>query len=301
MRKVFIFIIINVAALNLFSQESIFKLVDWNYYIQIDSSGQRISDYAFEEVDYMRGELTAVRIKEKWGYVDNKGRFKIPLKYKLASHFKNGIAYVSNEEQYFFIDEENKIISEKYDTIYRIKNHYVYEKDDLLGFFDKKLRVIEEPKFDRVDNFYKDKISVKYRGKWMSWSNNILNQLDDDLYFYNPELLPIYNEACKDENRHADWFMSCSYRQVLSATQGKVKYSREAIKNNIQGKIILRFIIDENGEILNPEILRGIGKLCDDEVLRVAHSMKKSYKPASTLSGKAVKMVVTVPVSFHIE
>lgn len=69
-----------IMVFNLLSQTPLFKFIN-NNYIQVDSNDQRISDYTFNDVDYMRRELTAVRIDDNWGYVNYKGELVIPLMY----------------------------------------------------------------------------------------------------------------------------------------------------------------------------------------------------------------------------
>lgn len=137
------------------------------------------------------------------------------MKYEEAHYFSNGITYVSDENKYYFINKINEVVSEKYDTIYGSSNFYFFKKNNLYGFLDSTAKVIEEPIFENIDSFYDGKISVKLNGYWMSWSKNKLNYKDEDLYFYRPELLPIYNEVCKNEDRKLEWRESCSQNQFL--------------------------------------------------------------------------------------
>ncbi len=46
-------------------------------------------------------------------------------------------------------------------------------------------------------------------------------------------------------------------------------YTKESTKNNIQGKIYLRFVIDKDGKITEPVILKGLGYGLDEEAIRV--------------------------------
>ncbi|MEJ2617188.1 MAG: TonB family protein, partial [Ignavibacteriaceae bacterium] len=50
----------------------------------------------------------------------------------------------------------------------------------------------------------------------------------------------------------------------------RLKYPQEALKNNIQGKVIVKFIIDTNGYAICPKIeSKLIGYGCEDEAIRV--------------------------------
>lgn len=46
-------------------------------------------------------------------------------------------------------------------------------------------------------------------------------------------------------------------------------YNKESIKNNIQGKIFLKFVVDKEGKIVEPKILKGLGYGLDEEAIRV--------------------------------
>lgn len=128
-----------------------------------------------------------------------------------------------------------------------------------------------------------------------------MNYSDDDLYFYRPELIPLYNKNCQLDDQKLKWKESCSKHQMLKDLYGDLKYPKEARENNIEGKVIFQFVIDKKGKVKNRKILKGIGKSCDDEVLRASEIILEWYKPASTLSGEYVNSIVTLPISFQIE
>lgn len=77
-----------------------------------------------------------------------------------------------------------------------------------------------------------------------------------------------------------------------------LKYPEIAKKNGISGKVFVRFVINQKGEV-EPEsvkIVRGIDTLLDAEAIRVVKSMPK-WKPA-TQRGKPVKFAHTIAVEF---
>ena len=53
-------------------------------------------------------------------------------------------------------------------------------------------------------------------------------------------------------------------------------YSEIARKTGIDGIVIVQFIVNKMGEVESPQIIRGIGGGCDEEVLRVIKKMKFS-------------------------
>lgn len=68
---------------------------------------------------------------------------------------------------------------------------------------------------------------------------------------------------------------------------------------NIQGKIICRFIVAEDGAILDVRIIQGLDKFLDEEVIRVVRSMPK-WQPGRR-KGKAVNVEYFLPVLLRIK
>ena len=53
-----------------------------------------------------------------------------------------------------------------------------------------------------------------------------------------------------------------------------IRYPADAKNNNTQGRVIVQFNTNTDGLLTNPQIISGIGKSCDDEVLRVFNAYK---------------------------
>jgi len=88
------------------------------------------------------------------------------------------------------------------------------------------------------------------------------------------------------------------YGSIGSYLGSHIKYPRKALQNEISGSVYVQFIIDENGRIIHPEILKSLGYGCDEEVLRILGMMPK-WNPAK-VNGKAVKLRMTLPVNFRM-
>ena len=73
-------------------------------------------------------------------------------------------------------------------------------------------------------------------------------------------------------------------------------YPLKAKENNIEGRVIVRFIIEKDGNISNIEILRKLGFGCDEEVIRLIKSMPKWFPGKQ--NGKPVRVHFTMPISF---
>lgn len=48
-----------------------------------------------------------------------------------------------------------------------------------------------------------------------------------------------------------------------------LKYPEIAAQNGVYGRVTLRFVIDENGQLIDPEIIQGVDPALDEEALRI--------------------------------
>jgi len=77
------------------------------------------------------------------------------------------------------------------------------------------------------------------------------------------------------------------------------KYPNRAIETGMQGKVYVRFVINEKGELENAHVLRSVDPLLDKEALRVVLSLP-NWKPGKQ-GGKTVKVWFTVPIVFVLK
>lgn len=78
-----------------------------------------------------------------------------------------------------------------------------------------------------------------------------------------------------------------------------IHYPEQAKADGIEGKVFVRFIVRDNGDIVNVEVSRGIGGGCDEEALRVVKNMPK-WIPA-TSEGKVVNVQYVIPINFKLQ
>ena len=75
-----------------------------------------------------------------------------------------------------------------------------------------------------------------------------------------------------------------------------VKYPESARENNLQGRVIVKFVIEKDGTVTNVEVGRGWGNELDDEAVRVVKAMPK-WKPGKQ-DGKPVRVSFMLPINF---
>ncbi|WP_167607336.1 energy transducer TonB [Maribellus sediminis] len=85
---------------------------------------------------------------------------------------------------------------------------------------------------------------------------------------------------------------------LLKFISENVKYPENAIKNEIQGKVFVNFIIDESGAVTKVKVLRGVDDDIDKEAVRVIKLLEK-WTPGKE-KGKAVKVKYTLPINFAL-
>ena len=89
--------------------------------------------------------------------------------------------------------------------------------------------------------------------------------------------------------------MEALYRYLAQ----NIKYPQLARENGITGKVYVTFVVERDGSIANPKVLRDIGGGCGAEAIRVVKSMPK-WTPGKQ-RGKAVRVQFNLPVNFNLK
>lgn len=89
----------------------------------------------------------------------------------------------------------------------------------------------------------------------------------------------------------------CDERSALADLQGEIRYPEIAKKAGVEGRVYLQFVVDENGNVQNPVVTRGIGAGCDEEALRAITTAKFQ---AGRQRGKAVKVKYSLAITFRL-
>jgi protein TonB len=78
-----------------------------------------------------------------------------------------------------------------------------------------------------------------------------------------------------------------------------IAYPEDAITNNIQGRVIIKFVVNPDGSIDRIEVLRGIDSSLDNEAVRVVKALPK-FIPGKQ-GGVPVPVWFCLPVLFRLE
>ena len=83
---------------------------------------------------------------------------------------------------------------------------------------------------------------------------------------------------------------------LLKWIANHIEYPQSALDNNIQGKVVLRFVVEKDGSIGDVVVARKVDPALDKEAVRVLKSMPK-WTPGKQ-RGKAVRSYFTLPIAF---
>lgn len=78
-----------------------------------------------------------------------------------------------------------------------------------------------------------------------------------------------------------------------------IKYPTIAAENGTQGRVIIQFVVNRDGTVVDPVVVRSVDPYLDKEALRVIGTMPK-WKPGMQ-RGKPVRVKYTVPVMFRLQ
>ena len=86
---------------------------------------------------------------------------------------------------------------------------------------------------------------------------------------------------------------------LLKYLQENIKYPPKAIKDSIQGRVVVQFLIDPSGCVGEVNVVRSVSEDLDAEAVRVVKTLPK-FIPGR-MYGKAVSSLYTLPVTFKLQ
>jgi len=101
----------------------------------------------------------------------------------------------------------------------------------------------------------------------------------------------------KPKERKIDLMPNAEYN-INEYLAQHTNYPMAARKANIEGKAIVKFVIDEDGGIAGVTLLKGIGRECDEEAIRVVSEMPH-WLPGMS-EGEPVRVYFTLPITFRL-
>lgn len=126
--------------------------------------------------------------------------------------------------------------------------------------------------------------------------------LDAELDFDDPIDIPMPPKPPSADNEVEDEiFIVVENPPVLiggiAGVQKRIVYPELALKVGIEGRVVVQFVVNKEGNVVNPVVMRGIGGGCDEEAVRAVKQAK--FQPGMQ-RGRPVAVRYSLPISFKI-
>jgi len=96
-----------------------------------------------------------------------------------------------------------------------------------------------------------------------------------------------------------DTYESAEFENLRKFIADNIKYPQEAIENNIQGTVYVRFVINKIGKVEKVTLLRSVEKNLDSEAVRVI-SLLPEFRPLRQ-NGQSAVAFFTIPIKFQLQ
>ena len=108
--------------------------------------------------------------------------------------------------------------------------------------------------------------------------------------------------GCEDIANEAER-KQCAQKKLLEFIYENIKYPAIARENGVEGMVVVSFVVEGDGSISAPEVMRDIGAGCGDEALRVVklmNELNKKWIPGRQ-RGRPVRVQFNLPVKFQLQ
>ncbi|MEX0593757.1 MAG: energy transducer TonB [Balneolaceae bacterium] len=124
-------------------------------------------------------------------------------------------------------------------------------------------------------------------------------EIDAEMSLDGPLDLPPPPE--EDEEPEEDFFTVVEQMPELlgglQELQSRIEYPEAARRAGIEGRVYVQFIVNEQGEVEDPQVIRGIGGGADEEALRAVRDAE--FRPGLQ-RGRPVRVQYSLPIVFQL-
>lgn len=124
----------------------------------------------------------------------------------------------------------------------------------------------------------------------------------DTTIYQTQEEQPLF-PGCEKLDTTIEVIRQCASQQLLGFIYQNVRYPQEALNQKIEGTVVLTFVVEKDGTISSPKIVKDIGGGCGLEALRVVGQMNEvgvRWIPGKN-KGQPVRSLFSLPVRFRIK
>lgn len=113
--------------------------------------------------------------------------------------------------------------------------------------------------------------------------------------------------GCEQLDTTAEVRAKCAEQALLMFFNRNIVYPQVARQEQIEGTVVLSLVVEPDGLISNPTIIKDIGGGCGEEALRVANAMNEVLRrnnlrwTPGKIKGRPVRTQVTIPIRFKLQ
>ncbi len=85
---------------------------------------------------------------------------------------------------------------------------------------------------------------------------------------------------------------------LMKFVSDNLRYPEKAMADSVQGRVLVQFVVNKQGKVVSPEIVRSVSPEIDEEALRVV-SLLDGFTPG-TVGGKPVNVHFMLPMTFRL-
>ncbi len=125
-----------------------------------------------------------------------------------------------------------------------------------------------------------------------------INSIAQTKPLVHAEQMP-YFSGCEKYKYKKEKKRACSNERMVSFLAFNVEYPEEAKAAGTEGTVYVSFIIDEEGRVTEPSIIRDIGNGCGEAAIDVLKKMPR-WEPGKD-KGEIVKVKLNLPIHFYLK
>ncbi len=173
------------------------------------------------------------------------------------------------------------------DSLGRMNGQWFYEngqKEGILELYDKEGTVTRKALYKKGELM---EILIGEEG------------IGKDSLIQEVEQMPMFPGCEWLEGSDEESYKKCATKKMLMHIYKNINYPEVARMNGVEGQALIRFIINEKGEMKEIKVLRGVCDAIKTECQKVVKSMP-NWRPGSQ-NGKPVKVYFNLPIKFKLE
>lgn len=89
------------------------------------------------------------------------------------------------------------------------------------------------------------------------------------------------------------------YRQLMTDLAANLEYPTIAIESDLQGRVLLQFVVTRQGKIGEVKVLKSLSRECDAAAIKAVRKLR-TFTPARH-KGSVVSVKYTLPVTFRLQ